>query len=314
MDRSQHTRTNAERPRSIPRLLVVDLDGTLLNRQGRVSLANAEAVRRARAAGVEVVIATGRSWLESREAIAAIGGEGVFIGAGGAVLHESNSGRIIDRRTVDTHLVEAIAESIIRHGHLAHMLQDPNETGNDYVLVGNAQLDRASEWWFRVHPLKVRTFATLAEARPVGATIRVGTVAVGTELAELAQVIRDDLGDRIMLQHWPALTEHEVTGSATHLLECFAPATDKWAMTLSICGQRGIRPEDVAAVGDGLNDRRLIAECGFGIAMANADDRVLSVAKARVGHHDEDGFAEAVALLLGDAIHREAQDAEGVVP
>ncbi|MBL9121935.1 MAG: HAD family phosphatase [Phycisphaerae bacterium] len=291
------------RPRSIPRLLVVDLDGTLLNRQGRVSAANAEAVRRAEAAGVEVVVATGRSWLESRDALEAIGHAGVFIGAGGAVLHDSRSGRILTRRTVDTHLVESIAESIIRHGHLAHMLQDPNETGADYVLVGDARLDAASEWWFRVHPLTVRTFATLAEARPFGATIRVGTVAVGAELAELAHVIREDVGDRIMLQHWPALTEHEVTGSATHLLECFAPETDKWTMTLALCRDRGFRADEVAAVGDGLNDRRLIAECGFGIAMANADERVTKVAKAHVGHHDEDGFAEAVTLLL-----------EGVVP
>lgn len=282
-----------------PRLLVVDLDGTLLNRKGTVSAGNVAAVRRAQAAGIEVVVATGRSWLESRTALDALDHDGVFIGAGGAVLHESRSGRIVARRTVDTHLVEAIAECIIRHGHLAHMLQDPRETGSDYVLVGEALLDAASEWWFRVHPLTVRRFATLAEARPVGATIRVGTVAVGAELAELAHVIREDLGDQVMLQHWPALTEHEVTGSATHLLECFAPETDKWTMTLAICRERGYSAQEVAAVGDGLNDRRLIGECGFGIAMANADDRVAAVAKARVGHHDEDGFAEAVDLLLG---------------
>jgi hydroxymethylpyrimidine pyrophosphatase-like HAD family hydrolase len=263
-----------------------------------VSAGNAAAVRRAEEAGIEVVIATGRSWLESRDALEAIGHRGVFIGAGGAVLHESLTGRILARRTVDPHLVESIAESIIRHGHLAHMLQDPNETGRDYVLVGDARIDAASEWWFRIHPLKVKAFPTLADARPFGATIRVGTVAVGDELAALAKVIGEDLGDQIMLQHWPALTEHEVTGSATHLLECFAPNTDKWTMTLTLCRERGFRPEEVAAVGDGLNDRRLIAECGFGIAMANADERVAVAAKAHVGHHDEDGFAEAVALLV----------------
>lgn len=285
-------------PRQRPRLLVVDLDGTLLNRAGVVSPGNIDAVRRARAAGIEVVVATGRSWLESRAALAAIDHDGVFIGAGGAVLHESRTGRILQRRTVDVDLVESIAESIMRHGHLAHMLQDPNETGADYVLVGDAALDAASEWWFRVHPLEVRRYPTVAAARPIGATIRVGTVAVGAELSEVARFLRAELGERIMLQHWPALTEHEVTGSATHLLECFAPETNKWTMTQTICAARGIRPQEVAAVGDGLNDLALIGNAGFGIAMANADDRVTQVAKARVGHHDADGFAEAVELLL----------------
>lgn len=283
-------------------MLVVDLDGTLLNRRGQVSPANVAAVRRATEAGVEVVVATGRSWLEARAALTAIDHRGVFIGAGGAVLHDSVSGRIIARRTVDTDLVEAIATSIMHHGHLAHMLQDPNETGADYVLVGDATLDAASAWWFRTHPLAVRRFATLSEARPIGATIRVGTVAVGAELAHVAHALRAELRDRVMLQHWPALTETEVTGSATHLLECFAPATNKWTMTEVLCRERGLDPSLVAAVGDGLNDVALIANAGFGIAMGNADDRVTAVARARVGHHDHDGFAEAVDLLLHPAV------------
>jgi hydroxymethylpyrimidine pyrophosphatase-like HAD family hydrolase len=202
---------------------------------------------------------------------------------------------------VDTHLVEAIAESVIRHGHRAHLLQDPGETGTDYVLIGEAGLDPASEWWFRTFPVTVRRHATLEAARPVGSTIRVGTVAVGAELAIVAEQLHRDLGDSVMLQHWSALTEHHVTGSPTHLLECFAPETNKWAMTREICALRGIDPRAVAAVGDGLNDLHMVAEAGLGIAMGNADPRIAAVAKAHVGHHDADGFVEAVDLVLGSA-------------
>ncbi len=283
------------------RLLVVDLDGTFLDRRGEVSPGNAKAVERAREAGIEVVIATGRSWLESRHALEAIDHDGLFIGAGGATLHDSRSGRILERRTVDTHLVEAIAESVIRHGHLAHLLQDPGETGSDYVLIGDAGLDPASEWWFRTFPVVVRRHATLDAARPLGSTIRVGTVAVGEELAVVAAQLRRDLGESVMLQHWSALTEHHVTGSPTHLLECFAPETNKWTMTLEVCARRGIDPRAVAAVGDGLNDLRLVAEAGLGIAMGNADPRIAAVAKAQVGHHDAEGFVEAVDLVLRSA-------------
>jgi HAD superfamily hydrolase (TIGR01484 family) len=290
------------------RLLVVDLDGTLLDPNGRVLAANVAAIRQARAAGIEVMVATGRSWLESRHVLAAIGDEGVFIGAGGATLHESVSGRLLDRRTLPVELVEGIATSLLNHGHLAHLLQDPQETGQDYVLVGDAQIDPASAWWFQTFPVTVRRHRTLSEARPIGATIRAGTVAVGRELAVVAAALREDLGDRVVLQHWSALTESEVTGSATHLLECFAPETNKWTMARAVAARRGIAADAIAAVGDGLNDLQLIGEAGFGIAMGNADPRVQAVAKAHVGPHDRDGFAEAVRLLLA---HRRIGGSEG---
>ncbi|MBL9150812.1 MAG: HAD family phosphatase [Phycisphaerae bacterium] len=286
------------------RLLVVDLDGTLLNRAGRVSPRNAEAVRRAEAAGIEVVVATGRSWLESTSALEAIGHrrEGhdrLFIGAGGATLHDARTGAILDRRTLDEPLVEAISESVLQHGHLAHLLQDPQETGRDYMLIGDAELDPASEWWFRTHPVSVERHASIETARPLGATIRAGTVAVGAELAKLAAALKDDLGDRVMLQHWSALTETEVVGSATHLLECFAPDTNKWTMAARVAARRAIDTSAIAAVGDGLNDLALIQNAALGIAMGNADPRIAEVARMHVGHHDADGFADAVERVLG---------------
>jgi HAD superfamily hydrolase (TIGR01484 family) len=281
--------------------LVVDLDGTLLDRRGRVSPSNVAAVRRAEAAGIEVVLATGRSWLESRGALEALGHRGVFIGAGGATLHDSRTGRILRRRTLDAGLIESISASLLRHGHLAHLLQDPEETGNDYVLIGATGLDAASEWWFRTHPLRVTRHATVEAAKPIGATVRAGTVAVGSELGRVVDELREDVGDRIAMQHWSALTETEVVGSTTHLLECFAADTNKWTMILELCALRGVDAGVVAAVGDGLNDLAMIESAALGIAMANADPRIADVADARVGHHDEDGFAEAVELVLARA-------------
>jgi len=280
-------------------MLVVDLDGTLLDARGRVSAANAAAVRRAEEAGVEVVVATGRSWLESRGALTAIGSRGLMIGAGGATLHEAESGRILARRTVETALVERICDSLLRHGHLAHLLQDPEEAGRDYTLIGEAGLDPASEWWFSVHPVRLHRHRSIDEARPLGATIRVGTVAVDAELARVAGELREDLGDLVHLQHWSAQTAHETIGSRTHLLEIFSRDTNKWTMVRELLRTRDFGPEAVASVGDGLNDLQLVGSAGFGIAMGNADPRVAAVARATVGHHDRDGFAEAVDLLLG---------------
>ena len=83
-----------------PRLIAIDLDGTLLG-PGGVSDHDRRAIHEARAAGIEVVIATGRAWLESREALEAIGPQGVMVAAGGALLHDASDGRTRDRAVVD---------------------------------------------------------------------------------------------------------------------------------------------------------------------------------------------------------------------
>jgi hypothetical protein len=61
---------------------------------------------------------------------------------------------------------------------------------------------------------------------------------------------------------------------------------------------RGHAPHAVAAVGDGLNDLQMVGRAGFGVAMGNADPRIAAAARVAVGHHDRDGFAEAVELVL----------------
>ncbi|MFM8817975.1 MAG: HAD family hydrolase, partial [Phycisphaerales bacterium] len=82
-------------------LIVTDLDGTLLDRRGRVSPRNRAALAAARAAGWHVAIATGRTWRESHRATDCVAEDALFIGAGGASLHEAGSGRTIATMTVD---------------------------------------------------------------------------------------------------------------------------------------------------------------------------------------------------------------------
>ncbi|MFM9170241.1 MAG: HAD family hydrolase, partial [Phycisphaerales bacterium] len=96
-------------------LIVTDLDGTLLDRRGRVSPRNRAALAAARAAGWQVATATGRTWRESHRATDCVAEDALFIGAGGASLHEAGSGRTIATMTVDARnegngAISAIAE------------------------------------------------------------------------------------------------------------------------------------------------------------------------------------------------------------
>jgi HAD superfamily hydrolase (TIGR01484 family) len=280
------------------KLLVTDLDGTLLDRKGQVSARNLEAIRRLQDAGVEVVPATGRSLPECGYVLDHINHTGHAITAGGALVHDARDGSVVIRRTLPAAVVRGVARVLAEHGHLAHLLQDHTEAGVDYVMVGDQPFDPATEWWFNHLPVQYRRVRTIDEHHADEHTVRVGTVALGSVLAPVAAEVDRLFGDVVAAQHWSALTAEQAVGSETHLLETFARNVNKWTAIESICATYGVDPAETAAVGDGLNDLEMIRHAGFGIAMENADPRIVAVAKGRAGHHDRSGFADAADLVL----------------
>ncbi len=285
------------------RILVTDLDGTLLDRSGSVSTSNREAIQRARESGVDVVFATGRSWIECREISQEILGAGVVITAGGAALHDIGTGRCDDRIVISHDLVCHCTESLIRHGHLAHLLKDPTRAGYDYLLVGDAQLDAASRWWFGIHPVVTRSvdrlhFDEVERAAQLTDVLRVGTVAMASDLAVVADAIRREVPDRLAIKHWPALVALGTAGIDTHLLEIFDANVDKWQMIQRLCKARGIDEEEVVTMGDGLNDAGMLRGARESFAVANADASVAAFAKRRAPDHDDNALAFVVDEIM----------------
>ncbi len=279
----------------------MDLDGTLLARDGSVSARNRAAIDRARDAGFEVVLATGRNWKESRRAIEAIDHRGLLVGAGGSTVNDAVSGRTLRRELLDPQVVSDLAHLLLDHGHRAQLLKDHHESDHDYCFVGRHALDEATRWWFEIHDLVRVEIDGAAEAhrrRLTEGTIRVGSVAPAESLARCADEVVERHGDRVHARRWGAQTAHEVVGSSTHLLEIFARGVDKWSAVEWICAERAVDPSRVVAIGDGLNDVGMIRGAGLGVALGNALPEVREVADRVVAPFDRDGVAEAVEWAL----------------
>ena len=278
------------------RLIAIDLDGTLLGPEG-VSDGDRDAILEARRRGIEIVIATGRSWLESLEALDRIGREGVMIGAGGALMHAADSGETLDRSVVHEDVVRAVATGLRAHGHVVHLLQDPSRAGFDYWMVGWDRLHEASRWWFERHGVTARWVGDLSQVGELDHTVRVGTTADGDHLAEVAEEIRLDLGDAVVLQAWPAVVAADSPARTIHLLEAFDRDVDKWTMLRRLCVERGIETSEVMAIGDGLNDIQMVENAGIGVAMGGADPRVRAVADRETGPPGR-GVGDAIRACL----------------
>jgi len=285
-------------------LIAVDLDGTLLDGRGRVSEGNRRAVDRLREAGWMLVPATGRSWRESRRTLEAIGHDGVAVTAGGSVMSDARSGETIDRIALDAPLVGELAAALVQHGLVAHLLRDHHACDHDYCMVGTGALDPATTWWLDQHAVPVRHVESIEASHAVGHehVLRVGAIDRADRLAPVCDQMRARFGDRASVQAWSAVTAEQATGSVTHLLEMYAPESDKWTMLMRVCAAHGLAQDHVVAVGDGLNDLRMLREAALSIAMGNADPRLLEHADHVAPHHAQDGFAHAVDMLLGGAL------------
>ncbi|MCH2134420.1 MAG: HAD family hydrolase [Phycisphaerales bacterium] len=278
-----------------PDLLVIDLDGTLLGPRGEVSEANGQALAAARDAGVDVMIATGRTHAECGEILQAIDYEGPLVVASGAALVNWPSGETLEKRPLAVEDVRALVESVQGHDCAALLLKDRHAVGYDYLIVDEDELHPVSRWWFDLHGLQTRSVSSLSEDEHEGHTLRVASIGEPQHMSIAAMTVQDRLGDRVACRQWPAVGRQ---GEQVNMLEAFGRGVDKWSMVEVHCRRQGIDPTRVAAIGDGLNDIELLAGAGWGIAVENAEAAVLAAADARTRSHADDGVAHAVHRLL----------------
>lgn len=292
-------------------LLALDLDGTLFAPDGRVTPANADAVRRARADGMSVVLCTGRGFVESGTAVKAVDAHlpppgqklAPMITAGGAMLVDAHSGRTLHRWAMRHELVSELCDHFARAGRAPIILKDRDAAGFDYLVVNSGPIERPTQWWFQVMDVEVRFIDHIDHDPHPEHTVRVGFAATTPTMLSLANSVRAEFGDRTMMQHFAAVSgnSHEAHGGkddAVHLLEVFDPQVSKWTATHRLALEMGVPRERIAAIGDEVNDVALIQGAALGIAMGNAVDEVRQVANRHTESNADDGVARAIDRIL----------------
>jgi hydroxymethylpyrimidine pyrophosphatase-like HAD family hydrolase len=282
-----------------PDLLAIDLDGTLLSADGTVSCANIEAIQRATSEGLPCVIATGRTASECGQILDAIAYDGPLIAASGALLLDVTAGQTLDRHVIPCSHAAVIVTSVLRRGAVPMMLKDRAQTGGiDYVVVGSQPMHPVSDWWFEATSATWIRIDCIEDDPFPDDTVRIGAAGTPEECEPMVSDVQQSLGPAVHARHWEAVTSSAKAGSLVHLLEVFHPDSDKWTMLEKLCKLQGLDSGRTAAVGDGVNDIVLVDRCGLGVAVENADHRVLAVSDATTGSHHDDGVADLIHDLL----------------
>lgn len=277
------------------RLLALDLDGTLFDPDGRISHANRRAIQKAEQAGMIVALCTGRGLNESQPALEQLGQTGPMVLANGAMVSDPTTGQTLHRAELEPHLALEIVAFLDRGPHAVLILMDPQPTGLDYLVTSPQSMTANTHWWFGRIGARIKT-VDHPTVEDMHHALRVGIVGPSGQMPELADSVRQRFGDRVFVQHFSAVKQDE---EDVHILEVFAEGVNKWAGVRWLGENHGIGADQIAAIGDEINDLHLIQHAGCGIAMANAVEPIRRAADYQTLSNDENGVAHAIGKLLG---------------
>lgn len=275
------------------RLIALDIDGTLLSPESRLTRRTRAAVHSAMRAGYAVTLATGRNWTESRTVLSDLGFAGPCVFVGGAMVVDTGSGETLYCQRMHAELARDLCGVLEDLGHAACALQHTSVAGVDYLISDAAEVSAALTRWLAV------TAATYRRL-PVGTlprhghdhTVRVGVVAPTPEVRRLQALLDERFHERIVRHaiHLPAY--------GVDVLEAFDPQVSKWRGIMEIAARLGIDPQEVIAIGDDVNDLAMLQHAGLGVAMGNARPGVSEAADLTIASNADDGLAAFLEKLV----------------
>jgi Cof subfamily protein (haloacid dehalogenase superfamily) len=275
-------------------MIAIDLDGTLLSPEGKVTDRAKAAVHQCLSAGLLVCFATGRNWTESKTVLDAVAHYSTAVFVGGAHVVDTKQEVTLHRTMMERTLAADVCRELESNGHAVLALQDTGAAGVDYLITADVGLNPATAHWMRVTSAKVHRVPSLADYGHEH-TIRVGIVAEPDEVARVERELAEKFGGRIMMM------SIRVPSAGVTVLEVFDPAVNKWEGIMHVARRHGIEPEQIIAIGDDVNDVPMLKQAGLGVAMGNARDEIKAVAKRVIGHNKDEGLAEFLEELV--ALH-----------
>jgi Cof subfamily protein (haloacid dehalogenase superfamily) len=264
----------------------VDVDGTLLDSDHRLSVAVKDALCDLAASNIQVVLATARGPGVLGAVLGPLPISPLLICFSGAWIGEIDSESLIPKRVVlDRRHSLSVASTI-----LATAL-DLNVEPNVYTV---------DSWRARRMTTEIMLECQITECRPV---ITSDLLEDGEEPSKILLISSENESNQAL--HVIADSVQSSSNAAfskPNYLEIVPMGVNKAEALKHLAATLGLDLSQVAAIGDGLNDIEMLREAGLGIAMGNAPQALKSVADWVTGTNDEAGVAQAVQRLFKDGL------------
>ncbi|MDR0451107.1 MAG: Cof-type HAD-IIB family hydrolase [Treponema sp.] len=260
------------------RILALDLDDTLLRSDLSISFRTRNVIKRAASQGVMVVLASGRVPIAMERFSKLLGMHkrpGYLICNNGTIVQESHTGNRISETLLNSAAALAVYDLAVAEGFAVQLYEE------DVMYVSrDNEYTRYDQKLTGLRQVVVENFREMIEEGCYKLLIPGDPML----LQPLESIIRTYLGNDITL-----------FTSKPYFLEVLPKNTDKGTALALIAETLSVSREGVLAIGDSMNDEAMIRWAGMGVAMANGDDRIKSIASLVTEKtNDDDGVAEVI--------------------
>ena len=265
------------------KLLVLDVDGTLLNDEREISKRTLAALLKVQQMGVRIVLASGRSTygLMPLAKVLELGNYGGFVlSYNGCQIIKAQNGEILFERRINPEMLPYLEKKARKNGFAIFTYHDDNiitDSPDNEHIKHEAQLNN-------LRIIREEEFSTAIDFAPCK-----------------CMLVSDKEEALVGLeQHWKRRLAGtlDTFRSEPYFLEVVPCGVDK-ANTLGVLLEHlGVKREEVIAIGDGVCDVTMLQLAGMGVAMGHSQDSVKVCADYVTASNEEDGVALAVEKLI----------------
>lgn len=272
------------------KVIVLDMDGTLLTRQKGISERTLKALIKVQEAGVKVILASGRATSGMKQfgyQLKMDEHHGYLISFNGAAVIDCQNDELIYAQAIQKDRAKALLDHLEKFDVIPMIYSDTHLWVNN-VFEGMINAPFKGKEVRQVNIIEYESRGSnllLSEAKHLADALNFPLfkvlVAADAEYLRknyeaLADPFRDSLNSSFSAPFYYEFTDKNIDKANT---------MDK------VLKQLGIKAEEVMAFGDGHNDATMIQYAGIGIAMGNAEEAVKAIADEITLSNDEDGIA-----------------------
>ena len=264
------------------RMVIADVDGTLVTQEKVLTKRAAEAVLRLHEAGIQFTITSGRPPRGMAMLIDPLKLTLPLAAFNGGVLLKPALKTVVDQKFLPAGVPEKVIEAVENHGLDAWVYTDIDW----FVRDANAPHVAREQWTVKFPPTAVKTFAGL-----LGCVAKI--VGVSDDFERVAKCEKD--------VQQAGGTHISAARSQPYYLDVTHPQANKGEVVLSLSRLLNIPTAEIATIGDMPNDVLMFKESGISIAMGNASPEVQAAATYVTSTNEDEGFAKGIEKFVLNA-------------
>ena len=282
------------------KIAVIDLDGTMLNQYGIVTQNTKDAIKEAQDKGIEIIIASGRP-IDSIKAIAKqIESKKYFISGNGAIIYDISKDETIYENTIKKQkaleIIKICEENSIYYNIYTEKEIVAKSLQCNVLYYHKENINKEDKDKTHINIVEnIYDYISNRDEKIVKITVcDKNKVIFNSIIRKLKEITEIEVLD---VSHMSRKIIHQGTEEIPieyFYTEISAKNVDKWNAIEFLKEKMNIKTEEVIAIGDNINDKKMIEKAGLGIAMGQSHPEVKKVAKQITTSNLEDGVASAL--------------------